>query len=65
MKIEDTNSEVKEINTIDTGGNISNDVIVLKDDSVVVITSDVICYYRTMDDYENNTNDEVGSINRF
>ncbi len=55
--------EVKSIDTEYNGGNIFNDIIILKDDTIVVITSDAVYFYRSRGDYNNNINEKI--INRF
>ncbi len=47
----DDNSEIENINTEHTGGNIYNDVIELKDGQVLVITSDSISLHMSLDNY--------------
>ena len=46
-------SEIKSIETNQTGGNVFNDIITLKDDRVLVINTDVIVLYDNREDYEN------------
>ena len=50
-------SEIKNIQTINTGGNIYNDVITLKNKQVVVITSDAVYLFKSFKDYDNNSLD--------
>ena len=56
-------SEVDNVETLNTGGNVLNDILTLKDDSLVVITSDGIYYFKNRQDYEENL--EIGFINRY
>ena len=46
---------VREVATINTGGNVMNDVLYLKDGQVVAISSEMLALYPTRKDYENNT----------
>ena len=50
-------SEILNIQTINTGGNIYNDVITLKNKQVVVITSDAVYLFKSFKDYDNNSLD--------
>ena len=50
-------SEIDNIQTINTGGNIYNDVITLKNKQVVVITSDAVYLFKSFKDYDNNSLD--------
>jgi len=64
----DENSEVKNIDTEHTGGNIYNDILKLKNGQVIVITSDAVCLYKDLDHYyEDNLEcrQEIECINRY
>ena len=63
MKYKNEDSEIVSIETVNTGGNVINDIIVLKDDSICVITSDAIYYFCNREDYDNC--DESKFISRF
>jgi hypothetical protein len=46
---------VRDVMTINTGGNVWNDVLYLSNGQVVAITDEVISLYATAEDYEDNT----------
>lgn len=48
-------SFVRDVYSINTGGNIMNDVLLLSNGQVVSISSDIIALYKTAEDYEENT----------
>lgn len=47
------NSQYNSIQTNQTGGNIYNDVITLKDGKLLVMSDELICLYASEEDYEN------------
>ena len=47
---------IKSIQSLDTGGNVRNDIVTLSDGQVIVITLDVIYIYECIGDYDNCEN---------
>ena len=65
MKYNNKDSEVKKIETYQTGGDVMNDIVYLKNGQVLVISGDVVCLYKDYDSYEENLEDsDMGSIYR-
>ncbi|MFA5152994.1 MAG: hypothetical protein WC554_10570 [Clostridia bacterium] len=45
---------IKKIETVSTGGNTKNDIITLKDNTVLIISYDTLYFYKSLKDYINN-----------
>jgi hypothetical protein len=45
---------IKDITTEQTGGNIMNDVVILKDGHIIRISEDIVCIFRNKEADENN-----------
>lgn len=62
--VENILSYVKAIYSEDTGGGFTCDVLVLSDDTVLVISEDAIVTYKDLEAWEDNTGEQTGVIYR-
>ena len=58
-------SWIRELDTVDTGGNITNDIISLTDGTVIVISDETVALYASRRDYENNNQEHAEFIRRY
>lgn len=56
-------SEIDGLNTINTGGNVYNDIIFLKNDQVIIINDNGVYLFNNIEDYESGNN-FLGIISR-
>jgi len=61
----DKNSEILNISTDNTGGNIYNDVIELQGGQVLIITSDSVNLYRDLNHYDEDAGNPIFAFSRY